>query len=344
MSLVTPAMPSFADLQSQMGQQPPTTQLAPSGGALSPPAPASQLGAGGSSPPAQPVPSYLTELEQAGKVPAGRFKTERELIDALYGTASDLATQVEQYEHRVPPAQPEPPAPAVTPPAADLTKMATVFQQNGWLALQNGQWVATNTMATQIAQQMNNSILEAQARQAELSDPSAFIAKYGSDAIKQAVDPLRQQIDRLVQQNQQLQQQFEAAAPRPDREWVASNKGQLYAADAAGKEVPTPAGKAYGDAWEMARRAGIDDIAQIHQYALTVATPYLAPKPVAPAAPPAQTWMQQTVPTLPGVDPSFNAPGSVLNSSVPPTGIGIPTGNDGFPTFRSLQALGLQGQ
>ena len=285
-------MPSFADLQTQFGQQPSITN-APSGGANPPPTPASQPGVGGL-PPAQPTPqppaSYLAELERDGRIPAGQFKTERDLIDALYGTASELATQVEQYQQkpREPVAPSAPAAPAA--PVADLTKMATVFQQNGWLSLQNGQWVANNAMATEVASQMNNSILEAQARQAELA-----------------------------------------------------NRDKLFVKDTSGAEVHTPAGKAYSEAWEMARQAGRTNINEIHQYALTVATPYLTQMQAPPTPAPVQSWMQQATAT-PRHDPSFSAPGTVLNSSVPPSGIGMPVGNDGFPTFQSLMALGIQGQ
>lgn len=342
---VVPAMPSFADLQSQYGQQP-SIPNAPSGGANPPPTPASQPGVGGL-PPVQPTPqppaSYLAELERDGRIPAGQFKTERDLIDALYGTASELATQVEQYQKK--PMEPVAPSAPEAPvaPVADLTKMATVFQQNGWLSLQNGQWVANNAMATEVASQMNNSILEAQARQAELADPSAFISKYGADVITKAMTPLQQELAALKQQNEYLQQQFAASAPRPDKTWVETNREKLFTKNTAGTEVHTPAGKAYSEAWEMARQAGRTDINEIHQYALTVATPYLTQMQAPPTPAPAQSWMQQATAT-PRHDPSFSAPGTILNSSVPPSGIGIPVGNDGFPTFQSLQALGLQGQ
>lgn len=342
---VLPAMPSFADLQAQQASIQPVPPNAPSGGATQPSVPASQPG-GGSPPPAVSQPTvpqpYVAELERLGRIPVGRFTNDRDLIDTLYGTAENLATQVEQFEARQ--AAPVQPAAPVVPatPVADVTKMATVFQQNGWLALQNGQWVATNPMATQLATQMNASIMEAQARQAELAEnPSAFISKHGADVFKQALSPLQQEIETLRQQNQQLQQQFEASTPRLDKTWVETNKAQLYTTDAAGKEVPTQAGKAYGEAWEMARAAG-KPIDQIHSFALSVATPYLAAAATpAPAPAPPQTWVQQVL-SNPGTDPSFTAPGTVLNKSVPPNGIGYPVDNDGYPSFSKLQGLGIQ--
>lgn len=344
--MTIPALPSFADLQAQQNQsqpptQPPGTLGSPSGGEATPPAPVSQPGGG--SPPL----SYLAELEQQGKVPPGQFKTERELIDALYGTAENLATRVEEYETQqssAPPQTPEPPPPTTAPAVpspAELTKMATVFQQNGWLALKEGQWVAVNPMASQVAQQMNNAIMESQARQLEMTgDPEAYISKYGEGVFKKHLDPLNDQITQLKEQNQRLQSQIEANTPRADKTWVEQNRDKLFVKDATGAETHTPAGKAYAEAWEMARLAG-QPLDKIHTYALTVATPLInaSTPPTAPA--PVQSWAQQAAQRQP-TDPSFNAPGTVLNNSVPPNGIGIPTGNDGYPTFGSLQALGLQ--
>ena len=345
-SPVTPAMPSFADLQSQMSQQPNLTPNAPSGGANGLPAPVATPGGQGltpppQAPPVQPQESYLAQLERMGKVPAGQFKSERELIDALYSTAEDLANRVAPE----PPAKPVTPPPAPETPAvnqADLSKAATMFQQQGWLAMQNGQWVATNPIAQAAAQQLNTAMLEAQARQAELADPTAFISKYGQTAFDAKLTPLQQELQQLRQETQALQARLAETLPRPDKQFVEANKDKLWTTDPAGKQVPTQAGKLYSQAWDMASKAGIEDFNQIHEYALSVAQPYLQPTPQ-PAQPQHQPWMQQ-VQNSPVTDPSFTAPGTVFTNSVPPSGIGIPVGNDGFPTFGSLQALGIQGR
>ncbi len=344
-SPVTPAMPSFADLQAQTGQQPNLTPNAPSGGANSLPAPVATPSGQGFTPQAQPAPpvqpqeSYLTQLERAGKVPAGQFRTERELIDALYSTAEDLANRV----------NPEPVArPAVEPPApqapavnqADLSKAATMFQQQGWLAMNNGQWVASNPIAQAAAQQLNTAMLEAQARQAELADPTAFISKYGQQAIDSRLTPLQQELQQLRQETQALRNQVAETLPRPDKQFVDANKDKLFTVDAAGKQMHTPVGKLYSQAWDMADRAGYD-YNKIHEYALSVVQPYLQTTQAPPAPQPQQSWVQQ-VQQSPVTDPSFTAPGTVFTNSVPPSGIGIPVGNDGFPTFGSLQALGIQ--
>ena len=345
---VMPAMPSFADLQAQMLQQPPNTMSAPSGGANSLPAPvATPGGQGFSPPPTQPVPqpapvpeSYLSQLERAGKVPAGQFRSERELIDALYSTAEDLANRVEQR----PPETPVAPAPTVAPSinSDDLNKAATMFQQQGWLSMSNGQWVASNPIAQGAAQQLNTSMLEAQARQAELSDPSAFIAKYGKSVIEQALTPFQQRLAEMETQNHALQARLAETIPRPDKQWVEANKVHLWTTDQAGAQTPTPAGKLYGQAWDMAQRAGINDLNQIHEYALQVVQPYITQ--TQPAAPQPQVpWMQQ-VQNSPGSDPSFTSPGPTFSAQVPPSSIGIPVGNDGFPQFSMLQAMGSQGR
>lgn len=345
-SPVTPALPSFADLQAQMNQQPTNTPNAPSGGANGLPAPVATPGGQGltpppQAPPAQPQESYLAQLERMGKVPVGHFKSERELIDALYSTAEDLANRVAPE----PPAKPVTPPPAPETPAvnqADLSKAATMFQQQGWLAMQNGQWVATNPIAQAAAQQLNTAMLEAQARQAELADPTAFISKYGQTAFDAKLTPLQQELQQLRQETQALQARLAETLPRPDKQFVEANKDKLWTTDPAGKQVPTQAGKLYSQAWDMASKAGIEDFNQIHEYALSVVQPYLQPTPQ-PAQPQHQPWMQQ-VQNSPVTDPSFTAPGTVFTNSVPPSGIGIPVGNDGFPTFGSLQALGIQGR
>lgn len=345
-SPVTPALPSFADLQAQMSQQPQQSSASTSG-VQTLPAPVATPGGQGftpqtpQAPPAQPQESYLAQLERMGKVPAGQFKSERELIDALYSTAEDLANRVAPE----PPAKPVTPPPAPETPAvnqADLSKAATMFQQQGWLAMQNGQWVATNPIAQAAAQQLNTAMLEAQARQAELADPTAFISKYGQQAIDSRLTPLQQELQQLRQETQALQARLAETLPRPDKQFVEANKDKLWTTDPAGKQVPTQAGKLYSQAWDMASKAGIEDFNQIHEYALSVVQPYLQPAPQ-PAQPQHQPWMQQ-VQNSPVTDPSFTAPGTVFTNSVPPSGIGIPVGNDGFPTFGSLQALGIQGR
>jgi hypothetical protein len=223
---------------------------------------------------------------------------------------------------------------------ADLSKAATMFQQQGWLAMQNGQWVATNPIAQGAAQQLNTAMLEAQARQAELADPTAFISKYGQQAIDSRLTPLQQELQQLRQETQALQARLAETLPRPDKQFVEANEDKLWTTDPAGKQVPTQAGKLYSQAWDMASKAGYEDFNQIHEYALSVVQPYLQPTPQ-PAQPQHQPWMQQ-VQNSPVTDPSFTAPGTVFTNSVPPSGIGIPVGNDGFPTFGSLQALGIQ--
>lgn len=342
-SPVTPALPSFADLQAQMNQQSQQSSASTSG-VQTLPAPVATPGGQGftpptpQAPPAQPQESYLAQLERMGKVPAGQFRTERELIDALYSTAEDLANRVTPE----PPARPAPTPVPETPVVnqADLSKAATMFQQQGWLGMQNGQWVATNPIAQGAAQQLNTAMLEAQARQAELADPTAFISKYGQQAIDARLTPLQQELQQLRQENQAIQARLAETLPRPDKQFVEANKERLWTTDPAGTRVPTQAGKLYSQAWDMASKAGIEDFNQIHEYALSVAQPYLQPTPQ-PAQPQHQPWMQQ-VQNSPVTDPSFTAPGTVFTNSVPPSGIGIPVGNDGFPTFGSLQALGIQ--
>jgi hypothetical protein len=338
---VASAIPSFADLQANTGQPPQSVPDAPSGGATQPSVPASQPG-GGSLPAGQQA--YVHELEKQGRVPVGRFSNDQDLIEALYGTAEDLATRVEQYQSAAPvqPVTPEPPKETKVAPS-EVAKMATVFQQNGWLTLKDGQWVAVNPMATQVATQMNTAIMEAQARQFEMAgDPEAYISKYGEGAIKKHLDPLNDQITQLREQNQRLQSLVEAAAPRADKSWVAENRDKLFTKDATGAETHTPAGMVYAEAWEIARQAG-KSLEGIHKFALSMTTPYLSPgQPAAqPPAAPAQPWSQQVI-ANPRTEPGFTAPGTVLQNSAPSNGISIPTGNDGYPTFSSLQGLGIQ--
>ncbi len=355
--MTIPALPSFADLQAQT-QPPaqPNLQGSSAGGANSPPAPASQPGGTGfnappatpAQPPAQPTQQQfsIAELERMGRIPPGQFKSERELFDAMYGALEQTATELEQYRQRPPvaPAAPVQPATPATPavPADDLTKMATVFQQNNWLALQNGQWVATNPLATQVAQQLNTQALEAQARQAELADPRSFISKYGKEVFEQALSPLQEQMKQVLERNQRLEQQLSAMTPKPHESWIKEHEAKLWTTDPAGQRVPTQAGAAYRDAWDLAANSGVTDPTAAHQIASMAASAYLqSTQPAAPPQPP-QPWLQQVLQRPPVSDPSFNAAGTVLNNSVPPQQRGVPLDNQGFPTFEGLQAVGLQ--
>lgn len=305
-------------------------------------------------PASQPeVSPYIQELERLGQVPPGQFKTERELIERLYSVSGELAGQVDEYERRFQQAKPQQ-APAQTPPpttqptanvatAADVAQMAAVFQQNGMLSVQNGQWVAVNPMATGVAEQMNRSVMEAQARQAELANPSAFIQKYGADVISQQLSPLKQQLEEMTRQNQLLQQQFQNSVPRPDKDWIGQNRDKLYTKDASGREVETPIGAIYRTAWNAATEQGHTSYTDIHQYALGVVAPLIGPQPQ--AQPPRQSWMagvQNPQSNMYAADPSFTAPGTIFNNGVSPQHQGRPLGNDGFPTFAALQAQGIQ--
>jgi ABC-type phosphate transport system auxiliary subunit len=185
-------------------------------------------------------------------------------------------------------------------------------------------------------------VMEAQARQAELANPSAFIQKYGADVISQQVGPLKQQLEDLARQNQQLQQQFQNSMPRPDRDWIGQNRDKLYAKDARGQEVETPVGAIYRSAWNAAAEQG-KSIADIHQYALGVITPLIGAQPQAQQ--PRQSWMagvQNPQSNMYAADPSFTAPGTIFNNGVSPQHQGRPLGNDGFPTFAAIHAQGIQ--
>ena len=250
--------------------------------------------------------------------------------------AEQTADELDRFKAQpaTPPAAPQLPA----PPAEDLNKMAMAFQQNGWMALENGQWVAKQPAAGQLAQQLNQQILEAQARQAELSDPSAFIAKYGKTAIEQYLTPLQKEMEALRQQNLQLQQDIAKSTPKPHEAWIEQNKAVLWTTDQSGTRTPSAAGKAYGDAWDMAANYGMTP-EDVHKFAMTAATPYLttvtqqAPQPQQP-----QPWMQQVLQNPPAQNPAFNAPGTFL-SNVPPQQQNVFLDNDGLPSFARLQAL-----
>lgn len=347
-----PALPSFADRAAQQPAAPqlPNTPNAPSGGANSPPAPAPQQavpgGPGFQQPPAAPAApaqppaagSLVQRYEQAGRIPAGRFRTDEELVEALYGVAETTANELEQLRQtpqaRPATPQPEPPqAPEV--PADELTRMATTFQQNGWLSLQNGQWVAANPLASQLAGQLNQRIVEAQARQAELADPVSFFRKYGKQALQEDLTPLQQELNALKEQYQHLQRQVLEAAPKPWDGFMKEYETQLWTTE-NGARVPSPAGKVYHDAFEMARQYGMSP-ADIHKFAETATRPYLQQPQ---AAPPQQTSWMQGVMTNPGqTDPGFNRPGTVLNNSVPPGSAAVPRTNDGFTSFDLLAQM-----
>lgn len=348
MTQTIPALPSFAERAAALPQNPavpvpqftpPNSMSAPSGGANSPPVPVSQPGGMGlpipqTPPAAPPQPSLIQKYEQEGRIPVGRFKSEQELVDALYQVAETAANRLEQYNQQ-PPAAPATPAPAVAPvaPAEDLTKMATYFQQNNWLALQNGQWVATNPLASQLAGQLNQQIMEAQARQAELADPVSFFKKYGSDALKENLTPMQAELAELKAQYQALQSQIAEAAPKPWDGFLKQYDAQLWTTDPSGQRVPSPVGKVYHDAFEIARQSGLS-AAEIHKLAEMATRPYLqqAQQPTTPQ----QSWMQQVTTNQAPTDPSFSRPGTVLNNGVPPGQMGIPRENNGFTSFNLL--------
>ena len=127
----------------------------------------------------------------------------RELIEGLYGVADDLASQLDARQTQNPgqpsPATGSPPAganpPAYTPPGqippatageVNYSDVVPVFQSQGWLTMQNGQWVAANPIANDAASFLNRRIAQSQVLQAELSaNPNGFFQKYRADAIKQ---------------------------------------------------------------------------------------------------------------------------------------------------------------
>ena len=343
-----PALPSFAERAASLPQNPvpapqftpPNTPNAPSGGANSPPAPAMPGGLGlpPQTPAPTPQPTLIQRYEQEGRIPVGRFKSEQELVDALYQVAETAAARLDQAQQPAP-VTPQAPATPAAPavPSEDLTKMATYFQQQNWLALQNGQWVANNPLATQLAGQLNQQIVEAQARQAELADPVSFFNKYGSQAIKTNLDPLEQKLAALEQQYQTLQQQMFESAPKPWDGFMKQNEAQLWTTDPAGQRTPSAVGKVYHDAFEMARQYGMSP-ADIHKFAETATKPYLQQTQQAPAQP-QQSWMQQVTAHQAPTDPSFNRPGTVLNNGVPPGQMGVPRENNGMTSFQLLAQM-----
>lgn len=291
------------------------------------------------------VDPYITQWEADGRIPAGVFKSQQELTERLYEVLNDVSPKIDAYEkwqqtqqQQAAPAQQPAPVVQQTPavaPQQDLTAVAGMFQQSGMLVQENGQWVAKNQLAAAVAEQMNKSAMEAQLRQMELANPQAFIAKYGSDAISQAVGPLQQQMAEIAKQNEMLQKRLEDSVPRPDKDWVNQNRGLLYSKDQAGREVPTTVGNLYHTAWETANRQGITDYAKIHEYAMSVVSPLVATQQRPPVQPQA-SWMAGVGQQAP--DPSFNSPGTVFTNNVPHGQGGIPVANDGFPRFDLLRA------
>lgn len=346
--MTTPALPSFQMLQQQAATPQPNIPSAPSGGANNPPVPVPQPGGMGLPtpqpqapqfiPPAAPARDpYLIQLEQSNRLPPGRFNTVQEAFDAIYTLAEQQESELDRFKAQ-PPAAPAPPV-TPAPPAEDLNKMAMAFQQNGWMALENGQWVAKQPAAGQLAQQLNHQLLEAQARQAELSDPVSFIAKYGKTAIEQYLTPLQKEMEALKQQNLQLQMDIAKSTPKPHEAWVEQNKAVLWTTDQNGTRTPSVAGKAYADAWDMAESYGMR-AEDVHKFAMTAATPYLTTvTQQAPQPQPPQPWMQQVLQNPPAQNPAFNAPGTFLNNSVPPQQRDVTLDNDGLPSFARLQAL-----
>lgn len=285
----------------------------------------------------QPVDPFIQQWEANQRLPPGRFKTTQELAEHLYLTLDDVAGKLEEYEKKQPvPQQPagQQPAPVPAPVQQDLTQIAGVFQQNGMLANENGQWVAKNPLANGVAEQMNKAAMEAQLRQMELANPEAFVSKYGTSLVNSAVQPLQTQMAEIVKQNQMLQQRLESTLPRPDRDWVNQNRQIMYTKDAAGNEVPTQIGQLYSHAWDTANGQGISDYGKIHEYAMGLISPLLQtqqqPQPQA-------SWMSG-VGTKPP-DPGFNSPGTVFTNNAPPGQGGVPVANDGFPRYNILQAF-----
>lgn len=378
MSQVTPAFPSYAQLQQTV-----PSPNAPSGGANSPNVPP-QTGVGGWPPAGQPVPQpnfqqppaqpnfqqpatqpaysqpapqpgfqqspmqpapasqqpvdpFIQQWEANQRLPPGRFKTTQELAEHLYLALDDVAGKLEEYEKRTPaPQQPTPPtqtAPPAAPVTQDLTQIAGMFQQNGMLAQEGGQWIAKNPLANGVAEQLNKAAMEAQLRQMELANPEAFVSKYGMSLVNNAVQPLQAKMDEIAKQNQMLQQRLESTLPRPDRDWVNQNRQVLYSKDAAGNEVPTQIGQLYTHAWDTAYNQGERDYGKIHEYAMKLIGPLVQPQQ---QPQPQASWMSSVGNKPP--DPGFNAPGTVFTNNAPPGQGGVPVANDGFPRYNILQA------
>ena len=346
----TPALPSFADMQQQSAPPvQPTYQIppsAPSGGAISPPAPASPPGGQGLTPPTQPVAPapqkspYIAALEAQNKIPVGRFTSEAELIDTLYTISDNLQSQLEAERNRTH-ETPAAPQPAPVAPQEDLTAMAVPFQQSGWLAMENGQWVSRHPAAASLAQQLNQRAAEAQARTAELAtDTAGFLRKYGQEAFEEALAPIQQKMAELEAYNKQLESEIAKAVPKPHEAWVKQNESQLWTTDQFGRRVPTAAGQTYSKAWDTAAQYGMP-VDKVHEYAMALTAPLLTQQTQQPAPPaaPQQPWMQQVAQNPPVINPGFTAPGTTFQSQTPPQARDAIYGNDGFPSFTRMQAL-----
>jgi len=347
----TPALPSFAELQQSAPPTQPTYQIppsAPSGGAITPPAPALPPGGLGLTPPATPTiqappttpakSPYIAALEAHNKIPVGMFHSEAELIDRLWSVSDNLNSELEALRNQPPaaPTQQVTPTPA---PAEDLTSLALPFQQSGMLAMDNGQWVARHAAATSLAQQLNQRAAEAQARTAELAtDTAGFIRKYGQKAFEEALAPINQKLTQFEAYTKQLEAELARAVPKPHEQWVKQNEAQLWTADQFGRRVPSAAGAAYSNAWDQMAKYGVPD-AELHQYAMTMAAPHLTQQQPAQQPAPQQSWMQTVVNNPPVINPGFTAPGTTFQSQTPPQARDAIYGNDGFPSFTKMQAL-----
>jgi hypothetical protein len=276
--------------------------------------------------------------ERSGQLDPGTFSNDLQLTQYL----AQMAVTAQQ-----PPAQPAPapqpvavqqPAQLATPgqqdtSSPDLIRAAEAMQTAGLLAVENGVWVARNAVASQLAEQMNARAARARMVQAELSDPTDFIRKYGAQAFESALAPFQQQLQQLMQQNQLLQQQIQANQPKPYEAFLETNKAALFTVLPDGKRNLLPAGHAYHNAWTAAADQGITDQAALHAIAQAACTPLLTAPAAPPAAPPPAPWISSV---QPATDPSFNKPGTPLAQQGAPPALGLPTGNDGFPDFSQM--------
>ena len=343
-----PAYPSFAALTNQgvpvggSAQLPPAAAPAAAGVQVAGGAPAAHVALDSAAPPTPSAPaSLLRDYESRGLVPPNRFQSDAELVHGLYELAQTLATDRPEPRAAATPPPAVPDQVAQQPPAEDIARVATAFQQQGLLSFANGQWVATNPMAGEVAAAMNRRNAEAQARQAELSDPSGFIRKYGADVFKQMVDPLHQQVQTLIEENKRLQESISSLAPKPYASWIKENQAKLYTVDPqTGSNVLSPAGNAYHAAWGSAAQAGVTDEAALHHIAMTTANPYMAVQ-VQQTAQPAKPWSASLAVSP---DNGFNAPGSAMGRQAGSTGVSVPVGPDGMPSFRMMLAQGVTPQ
>lgn len=297
---------------------------APFGGAASPPP--------GSAPVGGTQNYHVSRLEARNEINRGQFKTDEELFDSLYNLAGDLAGQLDAFTTAQQSAPPAPVAPVVpTTPQTDYSAVVPVFQQQGWLTMNNGQWVAANPVANEAAQYMNRQLVQGQQIQAELStNPQNFISKYAANAFKDQLSPLEAQVKQLADENKRLAEMVHQNAPKPHMDWVKANDALLWA-NQNGTRTPTPAGEAYRDAWNLAQQSGVNDESKLHQIASFAVKPYMGQP--APQAPP-QSWMQSVNMNQP-VDPGFTSPGYMFNQpQAPPS----PTDAHGFPSYEQIIA------